>query len=252
MSKTLKLLGAVFAVILLALAALFIFAAPSSATEQPTSKVYWAMPDGGTPDNVTWPQGYSPDGAVECGVWYQVDRYNDADIPALIADGLLYNGEDHEVVLDWDFAYGGDCEPAVEIVTPHSPTFEQECNGVYHVGIPDDTATHIYESNLVENFATVTATAKDGFAFPEGTSFTWEHEFTFEACPVVNPPEENPPAPPVDNNPPVLDDASPVLETLPETGGADWMLLPIGIALMVAGFGAWVFSEKRLRNRVTK
>lgn len=97
-----------------------VFAAmPATATEAPpeTVEVWWETPtpDGGweeapTAETVTWDQTYIPDpSSLKCGVWYQVDTYHPADVPALIADGMLTNGEDHKVVLSWRFVYGGDC-----------------------------------------------------------------------------------------------------------------------------------------------
>lgn len=79
-----------------------------------TTEVWWLLPEGGSPSNVTWPQTYLPDSTVPCDRWAQVDRYPVSAIPALIADGLLswVNGqpEDHAVVISWRFEQGPPCE----------------------------------------------------------------------------------------------------------------------------------------------
>lgn len=96
---------------------------PVNASEQPsdTVEVFWSMPDGGTPEHVTYPQSYSPDGAVLPGVCYQIDTYSSADAALFTADNTLFEGEDYaEVngpgtgVISWRF----ECVPAVEVVAP--------------------------------------------------------------------------------------------------------------------------------------
>lgn len=72
-----------------------------------------------TAGTITWPQylvgkGHANDLQLECGVWYQTDRYEgkDKDIEKVIEDGILsHNGkpEDHKIVKEWEFVYGGDC-----------------------------------------------------------------------------------------------------------------------------------------------
>lgn len=87
---------------------------PAESSAGLTVEVFWKMPNGGTPDQVTWPQTHVaiPD---ECGVWFQVDTYHADDVAALVQDGLLLEGEDWDVVLSWRFTYGGDCTaPATE------------------------------------------------------------------------------------------------------------------------------------------
>jgi hypothetical protein len=68
--------------------------------------------------HVTWPQSYVGAGKLTppCGVWYQQDLYKGTSdaIAALYADDelvILPNGkyEDHALVRDWKFVYGGDC-----------------------------------------------------------------------------------------------------------------------------------------------
>ena len=98
-----------------------LFAAPAIASD--TVEVYWALPDGGTAQNVTWPQTYSPYGAVECGVTYQVDTYPADAVEGLIADGLLEYGEDHGIAQSWRFVVGA-CEPEPEPEPTEEPTVE--------------------------------------------------------------------------------------------------------------------------------
>jgi cell division septation protein DedD len=95
---------------------------PARATEPtPTVEVFWSMPDGGTPEHVTYPQTYSPAGAVTPGVCYQIDTYSTADAALFTADNTLTEGEDYADVngpgtgvISWRFV----CVPAVEVVAP--------------------------------------------------------------------------------------------------------------------------------------
>jgi hypothetical protein len=99
---------------------------PARATEPtPTVEVFWSMPDGGTPEHVTYPQTYSPDGAVAAGVCYQIDTYSPTDAALFTADNTLTEGEDYADVngpgtgvISWRFV----CVPAVEVVIPPAPT----------------------------------------------------------------------------------------------------------------------------------
>ncbi|WP_051681996.1 hypothetical protein [Cellulomonas sp. HZM] len=101
--------------------------APASATEDATTlELAWVLPDGGTPDRVTWPQAAatdatcSPDGTT---VWLQLDTYpyattaDKARTDALADDGVLTYGEDHGWALSWRFAVAPPCpttEPTQE------------------------------------------------------------------------------------------------------------------------------------------
>lgn len=88
----------------------------------------WVMPDGGTPDNVTWPQTLAEDDA--CDAWLQVDTYRhgtaeqQATVAAIIADGVLTGpDEDGPVYLSHQFAWAGDCEPEPQPEPePETPT----------------------------------------------------------------------------------------------------------------------------------
>jgi len=79
-----------------------------------TGEFFWAMPNGGTPDHVTYDQTYSPQGAVTPGVCYQVDTYLLSEAPKFTADGKLTLGEDYQNdsqrgAISWRFV----CVPAL-------------------------------------------------------------------------------------------------------------------------------------------
>ena len=83
--------------------------APLPPAENPTpvtKSMRWFLPDGGTPQNVTWPQ---PILAGQCGGWVQVDVYpyatddDRARTDALDDDGVLSYGEDHGWAISWSF-----------------------------------------------------------------------------------------------------------------------------------------------------
>lgn len=104
-------------------------AAPASATEPlvpETKTIKWVLSEGGTADNVTWPQPIFDETEILCGttVTLQVDTYpygtdkEKARTDALSADGVLTYGEDHGWVISWVFETytAPDCvvEPPVE------------------------------------------------------------------------------------------------------------------------------------------
>jgi hypothetical protein len=77
------------------------------------------LPDGGTPDNVTWPQAHVID-PTQCGTgWLQVDVWTgtQAEIDAILADGILEQGEDSHVIVDWLFVQQDECPVVVPPVT---------------------------------------------------------------------------------------------------------------------------------------
>lgn len=95
----------------------------------PPVEVCWLLPDGGTPDNMTWPQTYVPDCVPPCEATLQVDTYPTSAVAALIADGVLVYGEDHGIAISWRFVTGEACveeppveEPPVEEPEPEEPT----------------------------------------------------------------------------------------------------------------------------------
>lgn len=87
------------------------FATAAHATEEPTTKtVEWLTTNTEEPTNVTvnWPQSLLTEGA--CG-WVQVDVYrygtpeDIALVDAILADGILTQGEDYSVVESWSFRH---------------------------------------------------------------------------------------------------------------------------------------------------
>ncbi|WP_449408044.1 LPXTG cell wall anchor domain-containing protein [Microbacterium maritypicum] len=99
------------------------------ATPTPATKVLkWTLPNGGTPDNVTWPQPVFDASTIPCGtsVWLQVDTYpyatadDHARTDALAADGVLTYGEDHGWAQSWTFEKF--TAPACIPVVPPTPT----------------------------------------------------------------------------------------------------------------------------------
>lgn len=111
-----KLLATLAATVVMSVAV----ALPAQATDEPapeTVEVFWALPDGGTETNVTWPQTYLADpSALACGVTYQVDTYLASEAALFTNDGVLELGEDYGSdtqtgAISWRFVYGGDCAP---------------------------------------------------------------------------------------------------------------------------------------------
>lgn len=110
-------------------AGLVFIGAPAMATEghdQDTKTMKWFLPDGGTPQNVTWPQ---PIFTNQCDGWVQVDVYpygtgaDKARTDALDDDGVLSYGEDHGWVKSWSFEQAPACpEPTPKPTDP--PTEE--------------------------------------------------------------------------------------------------------------------------------
>lgn len=85
-----------------------------------TKTLKWLLPNGGTPDNVTWPQPVFDAQTIPCGetVWVQVDVYpytSESDktrTDALDDDGFLLQGEDYGWAKSWTFEQysAPDCE----------------------------------------------------------------------------------------------------------------------------------------------
>lgn len=130
-----KRLATVALAAFVAVGALHAIGAPAAnATEAPaTVEVYWAMPDGGTPENVTWPQAYAPDGATEPGVCYQIDTYLEEEAPLFTADGVLQLGEDYQTedqrgAISWRF----ECVPPMpeEVTVKHEGEPVVDCKAL--------------------------------------------------------------------------------------------------------------------------
>ena len=104
---------------------------PAHATDEPpvvpldppaTVEVFWLMPNGGTAENVTYPQTYLPAGESSLlpGECAQVDTYLVSEAATFYADGILNLGEDYgngnqSGAISWRFV----CAPVV--VPPVEP-----------------------------------------------------------------------------------------------------------------------------------
>lgn len=125
------------------IAAALIVLALVAPTPEPV-EVFWAMPDGGTAENVTWPQTLADPAALTCGVWYQVDMYTPEDAARFTADGMLTLGEDYGSetqtgAISWRFVFGGDCViPPVEppVVPPVEPPADVPVVALANTGAP--------------------------------------------------------------------------------------------------------------------
>jgi hypothetical protein len=101
-----------------------------------TVEIFWTLPNGGTPDNVTWPQPYAGT-QDQCGVWYQADTYLKSEAENYTADGILTLGEDYQSAtqrgaISWRFVYGGDCPlvvvpPKPQVTTDVSQRWVWDC-----------------------------------------------------------------------------------------------------------------------------
>lgn len=104
---------------------------------QETREMSWILPDGGSPENVTWPQALASQdnlAAVPCGesVWLQVDYYRydtaaeQALVDSLAADGILTHGEDTKVAWHhrWEQFTAAACEPEPTPTPTPEPTPE--------------------------------------------------------------------------------------------------------------------------------
>lgn len=157
-----------------------------------TITVCWLMPDGGTPDNVTWPQmrtSCSP--APTCDdQWVQIDTYpygttaEKAQVENL--GGTLTNGEDHGFIISWDFKKidAKDCTPVVpkpnaSWMTPtcddpiHALEIDYAGNDVYYFvnGVLHASGRYVFEGDTGDSLTVVAKTA-DGEVLK-----TWEFAF---------------------------------------------------------------------------
>jgi hypothetical protein len=120
----------------------------------------WKLPNGGTQQNITWPQTLVGKGQIAsppCGVTYQIDSYagNQSLIDAIVADRLLTithgTPEDSAVVKSWHFAYGGVCVPNIPEVKTTYGTWQ---DGQFTCGKNEVTTTRtktVIDSTLVNN-----------------------------------------------------------------------------------------------------
>jgi len=99
----------------LAIAACVLTPTPADATEAPVAPtasvtVDWLLTNTELPTSETasWPQSYLK--ATDCG-WVRRDTYdtstpeNLAIVNAILADGILEQGEDYGVIVSWEFVY---------------------------------------------------------------------------------------------------------------------------------------------------
>lgn len=138
-------------IITIAAAALTVLFSPSATADEGTKTIAWILPDGGTPDRVTWPQPIASEAnltLIPCGttVTLQVDTYpyltpeDIARTDALTADGILEHGEDHGWVISWTWGSftAPDCapepEPTIEPVP--EPTVEPAPEPVVEAPVP--------------------------------------------------------------------------------------------------------------------
>lgn len=185
----------------------------------PVVEVVWAMPDGGTPSNVTWDQPLYTD---ECGGWNQVDSYTPTDVPALTADGYLRlvdgQPEDHAVVISWRFEEQPPC-----IETPITPT-------------PAPSVT-----------PTETPTSEPKSPEPEPTSTQPAAIPTTTPSPPPTADSSAPSVQPTDTTSPTAEVAD--VANLAETGSDGWLIGALALAVVALGTQATRFARSR---RVTK
>lgn len=217
----------------------------------------WTLPDGGTPENVTWPQPVFDPAAIECGtsVWVQVDQYpytTDEErqrTDALDDDGLLLQGEDHGWVVGWAFEQytAEEC-----VVIPPAPETRIETR---------ESTTEDCESGLTttvtEGRSSEPVYVEETNSWIDGPWSEWEQiassvrPVTAEECPVTPPTEEQPPAeeePPAETPEPVTAAARTAATepTLAETGGESALGMALGaLTLMAAGAAGMIYRRAR-------
>lgn len=137
----------------------------------------WA-PDATNADNVGWPQTYVGPGKqvpTTCEVTYQRDLYKGTrkQIDKVLADGLLSrtNGqvEDHALIQSWSFASSGKCDVKDASASVH--TTPASCDGPEMLAL-DDAVNATWgepDRNTGPGDYSVTATAKDGHLFADGS-----------------------------------------------------------------------------------
>lgn len=232
---------------------------------------WWIMPNGGTADNVTWPQTATPAGVVLCGTTAQVDTYPSQEVlDALAADGTLTQGEDYSTVISWRFVYGGDCPPPPGPAAPKAliqavcgaAQVEAENPGdniltasvvVYVNGVFDRALAVAAGDHQLANYTFGEDTGdqlievRTGPAFGDVLLASATVDTDCEEPPVVVPPVEPPTTEPPATEPPVVTPApaaqvpveraaivaTPVAEQLASTGSNEKSLIWGGLAVFM-------------------
>lgn len=270
--------------------------APVAEEEEPTPPVTepvveeqwqtlrWTLPNGGTAENVTWPQPVFDSTLIPCGetVTIQVDVYpyttdeDKARTDALDDDGILTQGEDYGWAHSWSFETytAPDCAPsaanptAVITAVCGEATFTltnpliadaNQLTASFVVNV-DDEFYGAYAAAAGEHVSDTVTFAEDTGdhlieIYQAGTS-EWKliaSGTTTSDCvtppvvepPVVEPPVTTPVTPVVDTTPVK---AAVVTDTLAQTGGtADGNLLVLGVLMLAAG-GAFVGLRRFARR----
>jgi len=129
-------------------------AAPARATDSSHTIIFWAIPAGGGHTQSTafnggpqtfysygtWGSPPTPNTALQCGVWYQVDRYHTDTaarsnrLASILSDNHLAAGEDWNGAssatdlfdpwnsTQWTYVYGGDCTTTTSSTTTSTTT----------------------------------------------------------------------------------------------------------------------------------
>ena len=251
-----------------------------------TKTLKWTLPNGGTPDNVTWPQPVFNAETIPCGetVWVQADVYpytsesDKARTDALDDDGVLTQGEDYGWAKSWTFEnYSApDCEvpptaanptavitavcgkadlvltnPLVKDANQLTASFVVNVDGEFYAAYSAEAGARVEESiefgeDTGDHLVEV---------FQAGTS-EWKlisSATVTSDCvvpPVVTPPVVEPPVvqPPAAKPPVAAAAVTQPTEQLAQTG-LDLPIFPIAlVASVMFGGGAWLLYMARRRK----
>jgi len=195
-------------------------------------EVCWLLPDGGTADNVTWPQTYVSDCVPPCETTLQVDTYPVDAVPALIAAGILEQGDDYGIVTQWRFGAGADCPVAAPPVEP--PVVVPPVEPPVVVPPVEPPVTPPTEPPVVVPPVEPPTDEPTVDPSPEPTPDT-----TVE--PVVKPEARDD----IRRIPDETVTAEPVAEHLATTGGSPLPIVLLAGSLLVAGFVLWLIGKAR-------
>lgn len=117
------------------------------------------------------------------------------------------------------------------VAEPLPPTFDDKCGINQDVtNVPDNTTEVTYTKTVDGNTVTVTATANEGFYFPEDTVTSWSHTFTDDDCPIT------------------VVDTQPKPGNLATTGIEVYTILALGASGLIAGLILLLGGLYRRRN----